>query len=235
MAANKSPRSLGNKELFVRLDDNFVEPAGKQPVLRPRDLTFLIPYASVLAGLYWLKSAWAALLLYQFGMAAVLLARKAGPGIGRLHIAAPAIFWLALVSSLLSGPALYLLWPLVKLPGQGMGEALARFGLQGTSFLLFAACYSSLHPLLEEMYWRLGDEPGHARYGLDLLFAGYHMLVLAFFLKPIYLGLVFLALASAGMAWRRMVAEHDDRLAAVLVHAAGDISTIAAAAVLAIR
>jgi hypothetical protein len=203
--------------------------------VRPSDLVFLIPYASVMIGLYWLKSAWAALLLYQCGMAVVLWTRRPRSGIGQLRINAPAFFWPALASSLLSGPILYLLWPMVKLPGTQMGETLARFGLEGTSFVIFAIWYMTVHPALEEMFWRFGDGPKRPRYGIDLLFAGYHMLVLAFFLKPPYLGLTFLALALAGMAWRTMISKHEDRLAAVVAHAAGDLSTIAAAAVLMVR
>jgi hypothetical protein len=193
----------------------------------------MVPYAGVLAGLYWLQSAWAALLLYHCGMAAFLLAERRKPLFGALKINAPGFFWPALASCLLSGPVLFLLWPQAKLPGAGMADILVRFGLGGWPFLLFAVYYSTAHPVLEEIFWR--QDAGHEapRYAEDLAFAGYHLLVLWLFLKPAFLVPAFVFLAAAGMAWRRMAAEHGDRLAAVITHAAGDVSTIAAAALLA--
>jgi hypothetical protein len=189
-----------------------------------------VPYASVLAGLYWLRSAWAALLLYHLGMVAYLAStgRLRLPRLPGSDLRAAIAFT---AFGLAAWPALYFLWPLARLPGLELSDALSKYGLRGASFVTFAAYYSTLHPLLEEMFWRFETASSGISILEDLLFAGYHLLVLAFFLKPFYIFTVFAILAVSAMSWRRMVLR-GGRLEAFLSHAAGDAATMAAAVML---
>jgi hypothetical protein len=180
----------------------------------------------VLLGLYWLRSGWAALLLYHAGMAAWLAASGFRPeksvwgGWSRVFLFA--------AGGLAAGPALVLIWPLAKLPKAEMDVLLSGFGLEGRPLAVFAVYYATVHPLLEEAFWRFQPATPAAGWAGDALFAGYHLLVLRFFLKPVFLPLVFLVLLCSGAAWRRIV-RGGGRTEAVLSHAAGDAATMAAA------
>jgi hypothetical protein len=190
------------------------------PILRA-----LIPYAAILLGLYWLKSGWAALLMYHAGMASWLAA--VGPRPGKLSIGSVKAVLLLASAGLAAGPAFVLLWPVSKLPGVGMESLLSGFGLNGWSLAVFALYYSSFHPLLEEAFWRFPPAPAAVGLAEDALFAGYHLLVLLLFLKPPFLPLVFAVLFFSGVAWRKII-RRGGRLEAVVSHAAGDAATMAA-------
>ncbi len=192
---------------------------------RGQFLRGFIPYAAVMAGLYGLKSGWAALLLYHAGMAAWLAAsgyrseKLAWGGWKKACIFA--------AGGLAAGPALVLIWPMAKLPEAEMGGLLTGFGLGGWPLAVFAVYYSTVHPLLEESFWRFRLAAPAMGWAEDSMFAGYHLLVLRFFLKPVFLPLVFLALLFSGAAWRRII-RSDGKTEALLSHAAGDAATMAA-------
>lgn len=185
----------------------------------------MIPYAAVLLGLYWLKSGWAAILLYHAGMAAWLAARGYRPEKPRWGGWNKAFIFV--VAGLAAGPLLVLLWPLAKLPGANMAGLLSGFGLQGWSLVLFAVYYSTFHPFLEEAFWRFQPVPSRDGLAEDAVFAGYHLLVLRFFLRPAFLPMVFLVLLASGETWRKVIGRGGE-LEAVLSHAAGDAATMAA-------
>lgn len=185
-----------------------------------------IPYAAVLIGLYWLKSGWAALVLYHAGIAAWLGASGFLP---EKHVwggwKTACLFG---AGGLAAGPALVLIWPLARLPKAEMGGLLSGFGLTGWSLAVFAAYYATIHPLLEEAFWRFEPATAAEGWAEDALLAGYHLLVLRFFLKPAFLPPVFLVLLCSGAAWRRII-RGGGKTEAVLSHAAGDAATMAAA------
>jgi hypothetical protein len=185
-----------------------------------------IPYAAVLLGLYWLKSGWATLLLYHAGMAAWLAASGFRPEKAVWGGWSKACFFAA--GGLAAGPALILAWPLAKHPEAEMGALLSGIGLEGWPLAVFAVYYSTVHPLLEEAFWRFQPATPAGGWAGDALFAGYHLLVLRFFLKPAFLPLVFLVLICSGAAWRRII-RGGGKTEAVLSHAAGDAATMAAA------
>jgi hypothetical protein len=196
-----------------------------------RHLLLLLPCAAVFTGLDIAGSAWSAILLYHAILVALLLAGRGKtliPGLldgwnGRLVI-------IPGVLSVLCGPALVLLWPLMDNTPSGMGGALAEFGLQGMSWWLFAAYYVSVHPILEEIFWR--GTRGRGSRGIvfaDAAFAAYHAVVLRHFLALPWIALVFVVLTAVSWLWRR-VAEHCEGLAIPLIsHALADLGIMAAA------
>jgi hypothetical protein len=190
-----------------------------------------VPYAAVAIGLYAARSAWAAILLYHLGVVVVLSAFG-----WRESLQWAASGWrpgaaaaLATVTAL-AGAALYVLWPFVDTTPDGLGRRLAEFGLGGRSWVLFAVYYSTVHPFLEELFWR-GRRGGGGSASLwrDAAFAGYHVPVLWFFIGPGWIVLTFAALTAASFAWR-LAARRFGGLGVPLVsHATADISIVVAA------
>lgn len=193
-----------------------------------------LPYVAVLAGLYGLRSAWAALLLYQAGMVFGLLR-------GRPRLTARRLVsgWRTREGILLSllcagaGPILVLLWPTIATTPTALPATLAHFGLSGTSWRLFALSYVTVHPLLEEAFWRAPAPRGARRPpGFDLArdaaFAGYHGLVLIRFLHPAWALVSLVPLVLVSRRWRR-TAEAQGGLAVPMVsHSVASFSTVAA-------
>ncbi len=91
------------------------------------------------------------------------------------------------------------------------------------------AYFSLINPLLEEYFWRafLGSDTKGFYIG-DLLYAGYHALVLIN--KVSYFTIIFsiACLTFVGWLWRKIKREDDGLLAPVLGHMAADISILTA-------
>jgi hypothetical protein len=193
-----------------------------------------VPYAAVAAGLYAAGSAWAAIILYHIGVVVVLSVtgwreplRRAASG---WHPGAAA--GLAAVTAL-AGAALYVLWPFVDATPDGLGPRLAEFGLDGWSWALFAVYYSTIHPVMEELFWR-GHRGGGGGASLwrDAAFAGYHVPVLWFFIGPGWIALTFVILAAASFAWRLAAGRFGGLGVPLVSHAAADISIVLAATII---
>jgi len=202
--------------------------------MRPRVTAILcagIPYAAVAVGLYAVQSAWAAILLYHAGVVVVLTSRGwrrpmsiASRG---WHFGAAAA---AVPVAALAGAALYVLWPIIDATPHGLGARLSEFGLGGFSWVGFAVYYSTIHPVLEEFFWRGSPRSGGVRPDWrDAAFAGYHVPVLVFFVGPVWVALSFIVLAAASWLWR-VAARRFDGLGVPLVsHAVADASIVVAA------
>jgi hypothetical protein len=190
-----------------------------------------IPYAAVLVGLYGLRSAWAAILLYHVGIFVALcvggwrqaLLRAANGWRRRIAV-------LLVAATSLGGVALYLLWPYVDATPAGLAQRLEEFGLGGGwSWGAFAVYYSTVHPFLEELFWRGGRPAGGPAFlWRDAAFAGYHVPVLWFFIDPLWIAVTFVILTAASLTWR-ISAHRLGGLGVPLVsHAAADVSIVAA-------
>ena len=110
---------------------------------RVQQLAPLLPYVAVLGGLYWLHSAWVAVLLYHLGMVAMLSGEKQWShgralfaGYAHWHVPVTA------VGGIGAGALLFLLWPLMGMSAT-FGGQLARFGLTTT---LLAVLFRLFHP-----------------------------------------------------------------------------------------
>jgi len=190
-----------------------------------------VPYVAVAVGLYAARSAWAAILLYHAGIVAALSFSGWGVPL-RLAVSGwrPGTAAACAAVTSLAGTVLYLLWPYVDATPAGLGARLLDFGLGGSSWVLFAAYYSTVHPFLEELFWRGNPQSGgKAALWRDAAFAGYHVPVLWFFIDPAWIVAVFVLLTAASWMWRWMSRRFEGLGVPLVSHAAADISIVVAA------
>ena len=185
-----------------------------------RHVVLLMPCIAVLIGLNMLRSAWAAILFYHAVIVIYLI-------LSRSDRARPALFqgWhtstgigLILLCAC-SGPLLVILWPVSENVHGTLSTTLESFGLHGARWWLFAAYYVSLHPILEEIFWRdaLADRNRNINIS-DIAFATYHMLVLLHFLKIPWVIVVFVILVLVSWFWRRIAGRYHGLAIPVISH-----------------
>ena len=191
-------------------------------------ISVLTPYIAVVIGLYVFNNAWLTLVLYHLG---ILAFSMTGPRRGLLEkfktgwnlpLAAAAA-----VMSLLVVPILFFLWPFIGNTAASLDTTLSQMGLSGPAWLLFIVYFSTVQPFLEELYWRgfLGSTQRWFS-STDLIFAGYHVLVLARFVDGPWLLLVFLAVAFAGAVWRILASRLNGLAVPLLSHVLADMAII---------
>jgi hypothetical protein len=196
-----------------------------------RYLALALPYAAVFLGLYVLRNAWVTILLYHAGMVTLLrFGGQEGPlKAARQGWSAPAAVVVGIVFATV-GLLLALLWGTISREHMNLGETLTSFRLSGLSWRVFAVYYVTVHPVLEEIYWR-GYLPGAHRSPavVDVAFAGYHVLVLCIFVKLPWVLVSFGVLLFAAWSWRQLAARYCGLGVAIASHAAADLSIVAVA------
>jgi hypothetical protein len=87
--------------------------------------------------------------------------------------------------------------------------------------------FSLVNPFVEEYFWRgvLGSNSKKLHIG-DVVFAGYHALILWGRVYPLSILFAVIILTSAGWLWRQFSREDDGLLAAVLGHMVADFSIL---------
>ena len=201
---------------------------------RPKLISVLVPYIAVLVGLYVLKNGWVAIGLYHLGITVFLVAgggggllKKVCTGWNSMTAAAGIAIPVTII------PAIFIFWKYMQLENMPLNTALANFGLGGTSWLFFMIYFSTVQPFLEELYWRgyLESDRGYFSW-TDLAFAGYHILVLAWFIKLPWLVIAFIVLAGAACIWGYIAARLEGLIVPLLSHIIADITIIAVTCVL---
>ncbi len=186
----------------------------------------LIPYLAMILGLHMLQSAWVAFAIYHGLIFLSLAAVKNRPLWKELLQGWDMKLGLgAVVFGLGGGVVLYLLAPLAEINQAMIDPVLGRLGLQGIWWFVFVLYHSLVNPWFEEILWRgkLGDGKKWPVVN-DLLFAGYHLLVLVLFLDWIWLVLSIVLLTLAGWLWRLMRSHQKGLLLPVISHMAADTS-----------
>jgi membrane protease YdiL (CAAX protease family) len=189
-----------------------------------KGLAPLIPYVAVAIGLYGFGSAWAAMGLYHAGaLTVVAWAGRRKPVAARAAQRAWTIP--AAVVFATGGIILYLLWPYAFADGRGIAARLAAYGVSRGTWPFLAAYFCLINSTAEELFWRgyLGSDCKRP-VANDLLFAGYHVLVLLAFVGPLYAVPVFGACAFAGWLWRMMRASTGSLVIPLLTHVIADLS-----------
>ncbi|MBI9101655.1 MAG: hypothetical protein JEY99_04530 [Spirochaetales bacterium] len=192
-------------------------------------LTSLLPYAAVLIGLVLFQNAWIALGLYHLGIIVFLALRRPSgiPGKMRRGYFLPLLIP-GIVLCALAAPVMFLLWSYLSRPGISLSAWLPAYGLQGMGWILFIPYFSLIHPLLEEVYWRTltGFDPYKRLHWKDMVFAGYHMIVLFSIIRLPWLLLFFLILTVASAFWRWAAQKYKGYGLTLLTHAVADASVL---------
>lgn len=186
----------------------------------------LIPYAAVLVGLHLLSSAWTAILLYHAGMMAVLLAHRPA-WTGRLGGWHPGMAVALALMGALAGEVLCVLWTDLGL--EDLRSRLAGLGLRGPGLAVFLWYLALFHPWLEECTWRgVLFTPARGPAWEDVLFAGYHVLVLRLFLAWPWVAAAFVSLAVAAWIWRRTVGSRGGIAVPLVSHLTAEVAVVLA-------
>lgn len=188
-------------------------------------IVLLLPCVAVLVGLNCLRSAWAAILLYHAVIVIYLfLTRHDRPRTELFRGWNNALGAGLTIACACSGPVLVLLWPVITNVSGGLSSALASFGLHGTSWWLFAAYYVSIHPVLEELFWRDALISRSKRIDIvDIAFAAYHVLVLVHFLKFPWVIIVFVILTLVSWLWRYIAERYHGLAIPIVSHMAAGL------------
>lgn len=193
-----------------------------------KHLAILLPFGSIVAGIYLLHSAWCAILFYHSGILLILSGKR---DIWRGVFSGWNSFAGIGLSVLLAGNGLLfiLMWPFISLQSDIPAESLSDLGLSGISLLIFAVWYITAHPVLEEVFWRkylLSSSRWPAL--TDCAFAAYHMLVLLLFLRLPWVIISFLALTLTAWFWRILALRYRGLAIPIVSHMAAGLSTLAA-------
>ena len=194
-----------------------------------------VPYIAVSIGLYLFHNAWIAFIAYHVCMITFIIAYGKEGRLKKLFcgwnwfIAIP----LAVMSALIILLALAMRHEMV-IDSEKMTQILSGFGLGKISFFVFAILFVSLHPLIEELFWRIFHwGPCRTHWPIDIAFAGYHVLVMVFFVKLSGSLMIFAIIAVAAILWR-FCAEKLNGLATVFFsHIIADIAILTSAILLA--
>lgn len=193
-------------------------------------IPLLVPYFTVGTGLYVFHSVWLAIISYHMGMLCVILLSEKKPPVKQLfksnNYKAPVI--MAVIGAW-GGVLLFVLAPFLAIPSN-FASYTYSIGLTERTWLPFITYYVFATPLIEEFYWR-GLLHGHTSKRIipsDLLFAGYHLLVLAGKIGMVWLPMVFLLMSLVAWLWRHVNKMSGGLLPSVLSHFTADISVILA-------
>ena len=192
-----------------------------------RILPPIIPYVTIGIGLLVFHNAWLAILGYHAGMVAVLSLSKTGITIKRAFQGKRyGILFITALAGAGGGILLYILWPLLSVPDD-INSYIRSIGLNERTWPVFLAYFILINPLIEEYYWRgylAADAKGIAVN--DLLFSGYHLIVLAGQMETIWLIVVFFGLTIGAWFWRQMNRLNGGLLASTISHITADVTVI---------
>ena len=189
----------------------------------------LLVYLAVGIGMFQLHSAWGALLGFHFAIVVSLLWARPNIPIAILFRSTN-IKWI-LLSVLLcgsSGLGLYFLWAYFG-TATDLSAQIESLGLTPATWPGFIAYFALVNPLLEEYFWRgyLGDPTGKL-YIYDLIYAGFHALVLLGKVPGYSIVFAIIGLTFAGWFWRQIAREDRGLLAPLLGHMAADLTILLA-------
>jgi len=198
-------------------------------------ISLAVPYIVVSIGLYLFHNAWIAFIAYHACMITFIIAYGREGRLEKLFsgwnwfIAIPLAVMSALIILLSFAIRNYMV-----IDSEKMAQTLSGFGLGKISFCVFAILFVSLHPFLEELFWRgFHWGPCRTHWPIDVFFAGYHVLVMVFFVKWSGSIMIFAIIAVAAILWR-FCAEKLNGLATVFFsHIIADIAILTSAILLA--
>ncbi|TSA35864.1 MAG: CPBP family intramembrane metalloprotease [Verrucomicrobiaceae bacterium] len=208
-------------------DQNHGQAARRDTMIAPL-IACLLSVCAIGAGLYFLHSGWAAILLYHSVLLCSLIigkrAEKPGIILRGFHMGAV----IGLVSlSLGMGWMFYEFIQHLDPHGSYVLKQFSRAGLTGMiPFLVYS---STINPVLEEFYWRQNfASPGG--WMNDVFYALLHTPMFLYFgrLTPVQAILPVLGLVLAGALWRAVARKVDGLASSIIGHGSGDFAMLLA-------
>lgn len=196
-------------------------------IMNKKWLAPILPYLAVWAGLFLFNSAWLSLLGFHAAILLTLVIARPDIPIKTLFQSAHPKWILASVFLCgLGGAGLYFFWDAFGI-ADDLPAQLQSIGLISSSWTVFIAYFAIANPFIEEYFWRayLGRDACGFYIG-DLVFAGYHAIIL---LEKVPLPSIAFALACLtciGWFWRQARREDGGLLAAVLGHMTADVTIL---------
>ena len=187
----------------------------------------MLAYLAVGLGLFQFHSAWCTLVGFHVAILfSLLVVRPEIPIAVLLKTTNPKWVTLSVLLCGSSGVALFFLWGYFGIANDLPAQA-ASLGLNAQAWVLFIAYFALVNPFLEEYFWRgyLGHPSRRIRLH-DLVYAGYHALVL---IGRVHFGSIIFALVMltfAGWFWRQVAREDQGLLVPVLGHMAADFTIL---------
>jgi len=197
--------------------------------MKSKWLAPILPYFAVWAGLFVFKNAWVTLLGFHLAILLVLIFlhptlpfKTLFKSAKRRHI------FLSIIFCATSGLGLYLLRDVFSI-APDLQEQLASIGLNTSTWFWFIAYFALANPFLEEYFWRgvLGSDTKKFYIG-DLIYAGYHLMVVWNKTHPFSMAFMVFALTLAAWFWRQLYRRDGSLLAPVLGHMVADFSILLA-------
>lgn len=185
------------------------------------------PYLAVWVGLFLFKDAWMTLVGFHIAILLTLLFLRPNLPINILFKSKyPKWILVSMLICSSSGIGLYFLWDLFGVASD-LPIQLKSLGLNASSWPMFMTYFVLVNPFVEEYFWRgvLGSDIKQL-YSMDIIFAGYHALILWGRVHPLSILFAVIILVSAGWLWRQISRQDDGLLAAVLGHMAADFSIL---------
>ncbi len=192
----------------------------------------IIPYLAVVIGLYCLDSAVVAIFLYHLAILIFMILTKETINFKKVVLGYKApVMLLMLPLYALPGFLMYFLWQQASLDGLVLQKSLDGLGLGSDKLFWFILYYVTINPLLEELFWRgalNSNRTKEKRFPVaeDVLFGGYHGLVTAFFIKPVWVVFTVALLIAAAWVWRVTARYCGGLLVPWVTHTAANISVM---------
>ena len=186
-------------------------------------------YLAVGLGLFQFHSAWGALLGFHFAIFLSLLIAKPDISVAVLFRNSN-IKWVILSIFLCgsSGVTVYFLRDTFGLAGN-LAVQMESLGLTSITWIPFIAYFALVNPFVEEYFWRgyLGHHTKSLHFS-DVIYAGYHGIVLLGKVAPGVILFGLMVLVTAGWFWRQIAREDGGLLAPVIGHMAADCTILIA-------
>ncbi len=195
----------------------------------PKWVAAILTYLAVWAGLFLFQSAWFAMVGFHLAMLIMLLVLRANIPINILFKTGH-FKWIlpAMVLCASSGFFIYYLYPFFGTT-EALRSQLEVIGLGKSNWFALITYFSLVNPFIEEYFWRafLGSETKNFYIG-DLVYAGYHGLVLAGRIPSVMVFLALVCLTFVGWLWRQIYRKNEGLLVPVLGHMVADFSVMLA-------
>ena len=189
----------------------------------------ILVYVAVGVGLFFVRNALGALVLFHIASVISVLITKSHIPI-KILVTSYDIKWI-LISVFLcgsSGITLYFLWDKFGIAAD-LAQRVKEMGLTHATWFWFIAYFTLANPWIEEYFWRgfLGSTTENF-YISDFLYAGFHGLILMNKVQASMIVYSLALLVLAGWFWRQIARADQGLLASVLGHMAADFSILMA-------